>query len=89
VDLLRMSSIVTLVGGFTQNVLHCEVQEGGCVDLLRMSSIVTLVGGAKGLRGSVYAGAPMMYSIHHTRSSPKEMGEYIDSSHSGMSAKMQ
>jgi hypothetical protein len=54
---------------------------------LGTSSIATSVDGAEGRRGGTSAGAPMMYSSRHVRSSPKEMEEWIGSSRSGMSAK--
>jgi hypothetical protein len=63
--------------------------EGPGAEELGTSSIVASIGGAKGRRGGMSAGAPMMYSSRHVRSSPKEMEEWIGSSRSGMSAKTQ
>jgi hypothetical protein len=50
--------------------------------------MVVSVGGAKGQGGNTSAGAPMMYSSRHVRSSSKEMEEWISSSRSGMSVKI-
>jgi hypothetical protein len=45
--------------------------------------------GAEGRGSGASAGAPMMYSIRHIRSSPENMEEWIGSSRSTMSANIQ